>query len=83
LLFSSGQTPPASAFRKLDQDAYNSLPRQTSTNSHHNNNNNSLSSAGNSPPVTANKRAVVFGKHFQLPSLRVNSKRSTSAPNLG
>ncbi|XP_045029455.1 liprin-beta-2 isoform X1 [Daphnia magna] len=78
----SPKTPPASVFRKLDQDAYNSLPRQTSVNSHHNNNNNSLSTAGNSPPVTASKRAVVFGKHFQLPSLHANSKRSTSAPNL-
>ncbi|XP_046452564.1 liprin-beta-1-like isoform X4 [Daphnia pulex] len=72
----SPKTPPASAFRKLDQDAYNSLPRQTSTNSHHNNNNNSLSSAGNSPPVTANKRAVVFAETEQK---RLQDEAASSA----
>lgn len=48
----------------------------------HNNNNNSPSSgAGHN---YANKRAVAFGKHFQLPTaLRAASKRSSSAPNLG
>ncbi|XP_046640016.1 liprin-beta-2-like isoform X2 [Daphnia pulicaria] len=72
----SPKTPPASAFRKLDQDAYNSLPRQTSTNSHHNNNNNSLSSAGNNPPVTANKRAVVFAETEQK---RLQDEAASSA----
>ena len=79
------QTPPASAFRKLEPDGYSSLPRQSGGN--HNNNNNSIHNNGSpsttSPSAAANKRAVVFGKHFQLPSLRVNSKRSSSAPNLG
>ena len=78
------QTPPASTFRKLDQDAYNSLPRQSGSNLNNNSiHNSSPSTAGNSPSAAANKRAVVFGKHFQLPSLRVSSKRSSSAPNLG
>lgn len=84
------QTPPANAFRRVEQDPYNSLPRQNSVNN--NNNVNSRGSTPGSVSVAAgsvaspgyNKRGVGFGKHFQLPSsLRTNSKRSSSAPNLG
>ena len=62
-------------FRKVDLEPFHSLPRH----------NTSTQSPSPSPATVgpAPKRAVVFGKHFQLPTLRVSSKRSNSAPNLG
>jgi len=88
------QTPPANVFRKVDRDPYDSLPRhQTNSSSSGgggggsvNNNNGPSPSFSPSPysssSTSANKRG--FGKHFQLPTaLRANSKRCSSAPNLG
>ena len=79
-------------FRKVESDQvnqFNSLPRQ-STNSLQGSLIGPSSTLGPSREATPsslnnNKRAVVFGKHFQFPALalRASGKRSTSAPNLG
>jgi hypothetical protein len=79
-------------FRKVESDQvnqFNSLPRQ-STNSLQGSVIGPSSTLGPSREATPsslnnNKRAVVFGKHFQFPALalRASGKRSTSAPNLG
>jgi len=80
----TSKTPPANMFRKVDLEPFNSLPRHTSSAM--------LSPTGAGAGASGHgcgsngggaKRAVVFGKHFQLPTLRVSSKRSNSAPNLG
>ena len=56
-------------------EPFNSLPRHNSS---------TMSPLLSPPPIGPSpKRAVVFGKHFQLPALRISSKRSNSAPNLG
>lgn len=72
MVFTSPQTPPPNARRKIDQ--FGTVPR--GQREAENNHGGPASGAGRS-------KGVMFGKGFNFIPFRVAGKRSTSAPNLG